>query len=34
MSINIPSNILSLGGQIVNEISLNKEHKTIIPQEF
>jgi len=28
MSINIPSNILGLSGQIVNEIALNKEHKT------
>jgi len=28
MSINIPANILGLSGQIVNEITLNNEHKT------
>jgi len=27
MSINIPANILGLSGQIVNEVTLNKEHK-------
>jgi len=28
MSINIPANILGFSGQIVNEVTLNKEHKT------